>query len=64
MYINIILQNNRLTLTDYTFQSQGSRAGGTLRCDSRGCVALTRAQEKRTFGGLVGLDDSSITSIG
>mmetsp|Transcript_31101 Transcript_31101/g.62609 ORF Transcript_31101/g.62609 Transcript_31101/m.62609 type:complete len:511 (+) Transcript_31101:96-1628(+) len=34
--------------------SVGSRAGGTLRCDCRGCVALTRAQERRTFGGLIG----------
>ena len=34
--------------------SLGSRAGGTLRCDSRGCVALARAPEKRTFGGLIG----------
>ena len=32
----------------------GSRAGGTLRCDCRGCVALARAQDKRTFGGLIG----------
>jgi len=34
--------------------SVGSRAGGTLRCDCRGCVALARGQEKRTFGGLIG----------
>lgn len=34
--------------------STGSRAGGTLRCDCRGCVALARAPEKRTFGGLIG----------
>jgi len=34
--------------------SVGSRAGGTLRCDCRGCVALARAPEKRTFGGLIG----------
>jgi len=32
----------------------GTRAGGTLRCDCRGCVALTSSQEKRTFGGLIG----------
>jgi len=31
-----------------------TRAGGTLRCDCRGCVALTRGQERRTFGGLIG----------
>ena len=29
-------------------------AGGMLRCDCRGCVALTRGPEKRTFGGLIG----------
>ena len=34
--------------------SHGSRAGGTLRCDRRGCVALARAPDKRTFGGLIG----------
>ncbi len=34
--------------------SPGSRAGGTLRCDCRGCVALARSPEKRTFGGLIG----------
>lgn len=34
--------------------SVGSSAGGTLRCDCRGCVALARTQEKRTFGGLIG----------
>jgi hypothetical protein len=34
--------------------SPESRAQGTLRCDSRGCVALTRYKERRTFGGLIG----------
>lgn len=34
--------------------SAGSRAGGTLRCDCRGCVALARAPDKRTFGGIIG----------
>jgi hypothetical protein len=34
--------------------SPDSRAGGTLRCDCRGCVALTRGPERRTFGGLIG----------
>lgn len=34
--------------------SSNTRAGGTLRCDCRGCVALTRGEEKRTFGGLIG----------
>jgi hypothetical protein len=34
--------------------SPASKASGTLRCDYRGCVALTSAPEKRTFGGLVG----------
>ena len=31
-----------------------NRAAGTLRCDCRGCVALTRETEKRTFGGMIG----------
>jgi len=31
-----------------------SRASGTLLCDCRGCVALTRSIEKRTFGGVIG----------
>lgn len=31
-----------------------SKAGGTLRCDCRGCAALTRGKDKRTFGGLIG----------
>lgn len=30
------------------------RAGGLLRCDCRGCAALTRNKEKRAFGGLIG----------
>lgn len=34
--------------------SSDTKAGGTLRCDSRGCVALTRGREKKTFGGLIG----------
>lgn len=34
--------------------SAGMSAGGTLRCDCRGCVALARGQDKRTFGGLIG----------
>jgi hypothetical protein len=34
--------------------SAGTRAAGTLRCDCRGCVALTSNPEKRTFGGLIG----------
>jgi hypothetical protein len=34
--------------------SAASRAGGTLRCDCRGCVALTRVPERRTLGGLIG----------
>ncbi|KAL3815472.1 LOW QUALITY PROTEIN: hypothetical protein ACHAXA_008522 [Cyclostephanos tholiformis] len=33
--------------------STGSRAGGTLRCDCRGCVALARSSDKRTFGGII-----------
>lgn len=31
-----------------------NKAQGTLRCDCRGCVALTRARERQTFGGLIG----------
>lgn len=31
-----------------------TKAQGTLRCDCRGCVALTRASERQTFGGLIG----------
>jgi hypothetical protein len=31
-----------------------TRAQGTLRCDCRGCVALTRDREQRTFGGMIG----------
>ena len=34
--------------------SPESKAQGTLRCDCRGCVALTRSPERRTFGGLIG----------
>eukprot|EP00568_Trieres_chinensis_P001664 CAMPEP_0183301378 /NCGR_PEP_ID=MMETSP0160_2-20130417/7519_1 /TAXON_ID=2839 ORGANISM="Odontella Sinensis, Strain Grunow 1884" /NCGR_SAMPLE_ID=MMETSP0160_2 /ASSEMBLY_ACC=CAM_ASM_000250 /LENGTH=498 /DNA_ID=CAMNT_0025463989 /DNA_START=172 /DNA_END=1668 /DNA_ORIENTATION=- len=34
--------------------SPNSKAGGTLRCDCRGCVALTRGKDRRTFGGLIG----------
>lgn len=35
----------------WTFEQ---KAGGTLKCDCRGCVALTRSNEKRTFGGIIG----------
>mmetsp|Transcript_43233 Transcript_43233/g.104701 ORF Transcript_43233/g.104701 Transcript_43233/m.104701 type:complete len:514 (-) Transcript_43233:2590-4131(-) len=31
-----------------------TKAQGTLRCDCRGCLALTRTQERRTFGGVIG----------
>jgi hypothetical protein len=31
-----------------------TKAQGTLRCDCRGCVALTRGNERRTFGGVIG----------
>jgi len=34
--------------------STETTAQGTLRCDRRGCVALTRAPERRTFGGIIG----------
>ncbi len=34
--------------------SPENKAQGTLRCDCRGCVALTRSPERRTFGGIVG----------
>ena len=30
------------------------KAQGTLQCDRRGCVALTRGKDRRTFGGLIG----------
>jgi hypothetical protein len=33
--------------------SSETRAQGTLRCDCRGCVALTRGPERRTFGGII-----------
>jgi len=31
-----------------------AKAQGTLQCDCRGCVALTRGKERRTFGGILG----------
>jgi hypothetical protein len=31
-----------------------TKAQGTLRCDCRGCVALTRGPDRRTFGGVIG----------
>jgi len=31
-----------------------TKAQGTLQCDCRGCVALTRGKERRTFGGIIG----------
>ena len=34
--------------------STDSMAQGTLLCDCRGCVALTRTRERRTFGGIIG----------
>lgn len=34
--------------------SPQSKAQGTLLCDCRGCVALTRSVERRTFGGVIG----------
>lgn len=34
--------------------SPDGRAQGTLMCDCRGCVALTRSTRRRTFGGLIG----------
>jgi hypothetical protein len=34
--------------------SADARAQGTLLCDCRGCVALTRSTDRRTFGGLIG----------
>eukprot|EP00536_Pseudo-nitzschia_multiseries_P008782 jgi/Psemu1/306008/fgenesh1_kg.230_\ len=30
-----------------------AKAQGTLQCDCRGCVALTRGKERRTFGGII-----------
>ena len=34
--------------------SPASKAGGTLLCSCKGCVALTRKKDKRTRGGIVG----------
>jgi hypothetical protein len=34
--------------------SPDAKAQGTLKCDCRGCVALTRSPERRTFGGMIG----------
>lgn len=34
--------------------STDTKAGGMLRCDCRGCIALTRGPERRTFGGIIG----------
>lgn len=34
--------------------SPETKAQGKLRCDCRGCVALTRGPERRTFGGIIG----------
>jgi hypothetical protein len=34
--------------------SPEAKAQGTLLCDCRGCVALTRGPERRTFGGIIG----------
>lgn len=31
-----------------------SKAQGTLQCDCRGCVALTKGEDRRTFGGIIG----------
>jgi hypothetical protein len=31
-----------------------TKAQGTLQCDCRGCVALTRGKDRRTFGGIIG----------
>ena len=44
----------RLELHQTIPWSPESRAQGTLRCDCRGCVALTRSVERRTFGGIIG----------
>lgn len=32
----------------------GRAAAGTLICDCRGCVSLTRGSDRRTFGGIIG----------
>lgn len=47
-------QDWALTLHQTIPWSPDTRAGGTLRCDRRGCVALTRGKERRTFGGIIG----------
>lgn len=44
----------RLELHQTIPWSVETKAQGTLLCDSRGCVALTRSRERRTFGGVIG----------
>lgn len=44
----------KLTLHQTIPWDASTKAQGTLRCDCRGCVALTRAPERQTFGGLIG----------
>jgi hypothetical protein len=44
----------RLQLHQTIPWSLETKAQGTLRCDCRGCVALTRSRERRTFGGMIG----------
>lgn len=33
--------------------STDNKAQGTLRCDCRGCVALTRGPERKSFAGII-----------
>jgi len=44
----------KLSLHETIPWSADRPAGGILLCDRRGCVALTRGPDRRTFGGLVG----------
>jgi len=44
----------RLDLHQTIPWSVEAKAQGTLKCDCRGCVALTRGKERKTFGGIIG----------
>ena len=50
----------RLALHSTIPYTSGSSAGGLLRCDSRGCVALLATRERSTSGGLKSLVDQWI----
>ena len=44
----------RLSLHRTIPYSAGRGAGGLLRCDCRGCVALLAASDRKTWGGVFG----------